>query len=284
MKITVIDKVTNPGLLSKANEDLIVISDGLFVTLDGATGLGGQLIPSFSSDALWFVEAFSKYLVEIWQNERRFLKAIEGAIDACIVEYSEHTSLKDQQDYQLPSAGMVAIAIEDDLVRTFRLGDCTAYYANDYMAYNLFKPSPLEDLDARAIKAMTLEISNGKTLEQARKAIMPILRTHRSLMNKPDGYGALSLTHECLKHIETTLAPTTNHSTLLLATDGFSAIEKYKNYTVKDLLTNCLEQGLSDMVNEIREIENNDLALIRHPRLKPHDDATALLIGIHQHD
>lgn len=284
MNISVIDSITSPGSHFKANEDRIVISNNLFIVLDGATGLGRQLIPSYSSDALWFVEMFSKHLIEIWQRGHDFLGAIGGSIDACISEYSKLTKSEDWLDYQLPSAGMAAIVVEKGIIRAFRLGDCAAYFTDSLASLKLFGSSPIEDLDAYSIRAISDEIRKDRDLKKAREAILPILRKHRSLMNKPEGYGALSLTRDCLRYIESTIVPSKMGAKFLLATDGFSAIESYKNCTVVDFLKSCELLGLSGILEEIREIENHDETLSKHPRLKPHDDATALLIGLDHPD
>ena len=280
MKLELIDKISEPGSSRKANEDLIVVGEDLYVVLDGATGLGGQAIDSFPSDAVWFVRTFSDRLVEHWEQERNFIAALSTAIDACVDEYARLTGGMQGSLYEQPSAGMVAIAVEEGKISAYRLGDCTGYVSRGGLADQLFEQTPLEALDNRAIEGMVAELRQGKAFEEARRMILPMLQSHRALMNTPEGYGALSLSRDCLKYIESERISFVSGASVLLATDGFSAIQKYGRLDLGTLFKWCEIIGLAGVVGDIRKTENDDSELTRYPRLKRHDDATAVLLRL----
>ncbi|MET0071186.1 MAG: hypothetical protein ABW096_14210 [Candidatus Thiodiazotropha sp.] len=280
MNISLIDSASEAGSESKANEDLVVETQRLCMVLDGATGLGEQRVSSYPSDAVWFVNAIATRLTETWLRENNFTRALTYAIDMCIEEYKNIAGVLPELAYELPSAGMVAAVVEEGVVRVYRLGDCDAYCKSEGRAKKLFGHSRLEALDKLSIEAIALELRQGKSPSQARESVMPMLRKHRSLLNMPGGYGALSLVRDSVNHMEVAELSEAQGATILLASDGFSAIEKYRNYTADDIFERCSKVGMSGIVNEIREVENDDADLLKFPRLKSHDDATALLAGI----
>src|SRR5258708_6217051 len=70
-------------------------------------------------------------------------------------------------------------------------------------------------------------------------------------------------------------------ATLLLATDGFyRLVDVYAAYSVDSLLKAASLLGLAELGRELRQIERADPNCRAHPRLKPMDDATAVLIAI----
>ena len=64
-------------------------------------------------------------------------------------------------------------------------------------------------------------------------------------------------------------------------TDGFSALtDRYGAYDAPGLVRAALDKGLQELGRELRAIETADAAGARHPRFKPSDDATALLMRL----
>ena len=280
MEIELLDSASVAGSPSTENEDLISGSSTLRLLLDGATGLGASAIRSYPSDAVWFVKAFSKRLAEHWRKKPEFIPAVSQSIEDCMSEYATLTAGAARPAYELPSAGMVAIAIENGGAHIYRLGDCTAYRKHGENAYQVFKRSPLADLDDRSTKALMAELQSGKSYPQARAAILPMLRAHRALMNKPSGYGSLSLTPSCIHYLERHPVFCDTEAKVLLASDGFSAIERYFRYRVSEIFDRCELLGINGVIERIRALETQDQDMKLFPRLKPHDDATAALLRL----
>lgn len=65
----------------------------------------------------------------------------------------------------------------------------------------------------------------------------------------------------------------------LLMTDGFyHLVDVYGAYTVDALLDAAICGGLAKLRDQLRCIEGDDPNGIRFPRIKPSDDATAVLL------
>ena len=68
---------------------------------------------------------------------------------------------------------------------------------------------------------------------------------------------------------------------LVLASDGFAAlVDRYGALTPGGLVQAALDRGLAALGVELRAIEAADADGQRHPRFKPSDDATALLLRL----
>jgi hypothetical protein len=68
---------------------------------------------------------------------------------------------------------------------------------------------------------------------------------------------------------------------VLLCTDGFSAlVDRYDAYDAAGLVKAALDKGLQELGRELRAIETADAGGAKHPRFKPSDDATAMLLRL----
>jgi len=275
-----IEKVSVSGSLEKPNEDHLIIGDELFVLLDGATGLGRHLIKKYSSDALWFVKNLEFFLLDSWSDSHDFQSSLTDALDLLTKEFLQITYGVEVFDYEHPSAGMVALVVEEGVLNLYRIGDCSVYFSKDMISNNVFGRSDLEDFDYLSIKAMTRHLWGENKWPKARDSVLDLLRSNRSRMNKPGGYGALSISCDCLRYIEKKNISVDFNSKLLLSTDGFSSIvDRYKAFDISGLFQKINDDGLKSVVSIIREIEDADGSLQEYPRLKMHDDASAILIN-----
>ena len=76
-------------------------------------------------------------------------------------------------------------------------------------------------------------------------------------------------------------APLEAETLILLGTDGFWRLnDTYHVYGMDQLVDAALNGGLERLARELREIERNDRQCVKFPRIKPTDDATALLCRI----
>jgi serine/threonine protein phosphatase PrpC len=111
--------------------------------------------------------------------------------------------------------------------------------------------------------------------------LLPLIRHHRGLMNRPDGYWILDLSERWIEHVETTTPAAEAGDVLLLVTDGFwRLVDTYCQYSERSLFAAALGGGVRPLARELRAIEAADEECRRYPRLKARDDATALLVRI----
>lgn len=281
MLLECLDRVCQSAMSPDSNEDLVYFDDRLALVLDGATGLGEQLLIGEDSDARWLVHTFTQRLNEALGQEASVQEALEHAVTCLAEKFWKRIGIqKSLPVHRLPSAGMALAAVENDELVLARFGDCSLLTFSSGVVRTPFPPSPLETLDRRAIAALSQHINAGQSYFEARAAIKDCLKEHRNTMNTPSGYSALSVDARCLDYLEVIRLPIEKiPKRLLLASDGFAAaFAHYDLCTVENILSRETEP-LSTLVERIRSLENEDTELKRYPRLKPHDDASALLIS-----
>lgn len=280
MNLNFIEKICIPADGKKGNEDDLYFHQKAAFVVDGATGLGNPLIQGWDSDAVWFVRTFKAAFGKYIDKGESISDALYRASEETCGEF--HGILADANigKHQVPSAVLALASVHNDTLTLNRMGDCEIHCLLKDGNIWSFPPSPLEALDQHSINLLHKELMAGKTYAEARNAIKSTLIKHRSKMNTPAGYSALSTNLDCLRYIETKEIPVTNVSKILLCSDGFSsAFNNYKLCSINDLL---LSENLSlrHITEQLREVERNDSGLLKYPRLKPQDDCTAMLITI----
>jgi len=282
MPFACLDGVCEPAVTPERNEDLVYCDARLALVLDGATGLGEPLLAGEGSDARWLVHAFLQQLREALAQQASVLAALEQAVSSVATQFWQCIGGEGAPPaHRLPSAGMALAALEGETLVLARLGDCSLLTLTSGAVRCSFPPSPLEALDRRAIDALRHHLNAGLSYAEARAAIKERLKAHRDAMNTPDGYSALSVDPRCLAYLDVMRMPIDDApERLLLASDGFAAgYEHYGLCTPESILRG--EAGrLSTLVERIRGLEDEDATLTRYPRLKPHDDASALVVSL----
>lgn len=100
-------------------------------------------------------------------------------------------------------------------------------------------------------------------------------------MARLERHWALGLNDGAVLHLQQMKVPATSVDVVLLATDGFTRlIDFYGLYTPESLLGAARERGVGALCRELRDLEDSDTECRRYPRLKPKDDATALLLKV----
>jgi hypothetical protein len=92
-------------------------------------------------------------------------------------------------------------------------------------------------------------------------------------------YWVFGLQPDCADHARHWHLDLKRPAHVLLCTDGFSAlVDRYRVYDAVGLVRAALDKGLQELGRELRAIETADAGGALHPRFKPSDDATALLL------
>lgn len=232
---------------------------------------------SEESDAAWFVRTISEHLRQAWSRQHRFMDALEGALCSAQHPFSAKAGNQDLKPYEKPSSAMIAVAMEDGAVSVYRAGNCGAKLYNQETAA-VFQPSRLDQLDQKSILLMWGYLREGLSRDDVRARLMPTLRAHRSMMTSPGGYPSLSIGTGCPPFIEKTHVAVDPGTRALLCSDGFSAAyERYDVCHAHDILSGEL-WTLNHTIEQVRQAEHADQELSWFPRLKPSDDATAVLL------
>lgn len=277
-RFQVLDSICVSRPEAKVNEDGMFISSNLVLILDGATGLDKNLI-SEESDAYWLVSEIIGYFQRHFTQDSNFLTVLNESIFAAREKLDENI-LSKLNAFNMPSAGMAAIQIKNGYIQAFRTGDCKLHVKFNERIYELFEESKLSELDKKSINNMKTKIQSGETPEEARAQTMSILRENRSMMNKPDGYSALSLEEKSIQLVENKKIKANEIDTFLLTTDGFySVFEDYRAKSIHEIFEMLKNKKSENIIELIRTIEQNDASLQKYPRLKKSDDATAAIVS-----
>lgn len=258
------------------NEDGVVSSSSLFLVIDGATGLNDQ--PRFSpSDAAWLRERLEKELPAALKGKVNIARSLEGLSGKLRGEFMNDG--EPLEKWEFPSAGLIGFRIERRKIRLFSLGDLEALVLFENGTTFRFKDNRLGVLDDNSIKALTRELEDGKGVEEAKKAIKPLLRKNRELINEKGGYSAFSLERKPAFAVKECLLPLRDVKSIILMSDGFyAARDVYKAYSSRGLLSE--RNSLKAIYSKIAEASSKDPFLKAYPRLKALDDATALRVRL----
>ena len=251
--------------------------------LDGATGLAdGRLLPG-PSDAAWLAAAYDDLLRTHADRDdlgpRRLLAEL---IETVAASFAAQALRPPEHRYELPSAGMVLVRLRRGRLEYARLGDCRAILAPAGGPVVSTRRPPLHRLDARAVRRLVaLRRQDPQAAHAAlRRALLDELRANRGRLNQAGGYWVLGTDPAAARHAETGGVPLTAGPVRgLLVSDGFyRLVDTFRAYPDDAaLLARALARGLAPLLAELRALEDADPECVAVPRLKPRDDATALL-------
>jgi hypothetical protein len=279
MQLRVVDAVCKPS--GSVNEDRWGTIDGAVWVLDGATGLTEQRLLPGPSDALWLVERVDAGLKREAGSSAAPAEILRPIVRRTQAEFARLAMRADAAPADLPSAGLTMLRLAGGAVELSSLGDCRIAYAGDDGMPRCFGTSRVTALDDRLVEDVVRLQALGLPHEQIWRGLLPTIRRHRALVNLPEGYWVLDLTERGLEHIEVATVPVATGAAFLLLSDGFyRLVDLYRRYNYAALFEAARDVGLLALYDELRATEAADAECRRYPRLKPRDDATAVLASL----
>jgi hypothetical protein len=289
--ITVLDAASDAA--GRANEDASgAVGDaalGAAWVLDGATGLAERETAPGGSDAAWYAARLSEALGRLSLGAGAPAAVFRAAIEETAAGWAalpgaaglevEGGASGEAPAHAVPSAAGAWVRwTGGGPTEVVSIGDCRALWRPDGgRASTLAGPPPGADawLDDAVREAQSRGLAGP---DEVRAALMPLLRRVRAGMNAPGGYWILGMVPDAAEHLtQARVPPGPGH--LLLATDGFyRLVDAYGALDEDGLVAASVERGLAAVLAELRAIEATDPDCRRHPRLKPRDDATAVLL------
>lgn len=284
-KITIIDSISLAGTTHKPNEDALGHRDDAAFVIDGATGLGDNIVTGeIGSDAAWLAEFCRVHFLEMLadaETTKNIVAKTNTLVGHLITYLGGNTPIP---GWQRPVAGFQMLRIVDNKLIAYGLGDCVAYVMTNDGTTKVITPMG-DHGDEEMSRAREAIMRSGGLSETTPilgdTTLLGIERALRSTYNTAGGpLWTLGTAPEAAHHIHEQVTTAANGTTALLCTDGFSAlVDKYQRYTPTRLIQKALKDGLQSLTDELRHIEHNeDPDGHIYPRLKPSDDATALLI------
>lgn len=279
MKLEYVSGISLPGDRTKPNDDAFCHSDTIAAVFDGATNLGDPVLPS-DSDAAWIARKGAERLIanDILGGRGALARTARDA-----ERDFNKTKLRDPVDrYELPRAAMMLVAPEVGGFLALWFGDCAALVRRPGEAVQLIGEA-MEKRNRESARAAKLAADMGidPTAGINHPEILPTLRKSRNRANTAEGSWAFSPTAECADHAHALAfdAPARTH--ILICSDGFlAAASDYGLYDIDGLIAAALSEGLRPLVEQIRQVEEEDATGRRFPRFKKSDDATALLLRV----
>lgn len=277
-------RVADAGSLAGGvlNEDAYGVACRAGWVLDGATGLGRNVVSS-DSDAAWFASELSRELQRVLVRcETRDLgELVEEALAVLAGAYGEALGDSQIAPYEFPSAAGMLLRIAPREAELLWLGDCRAFWREDGELKSA-GGGPLQALDAQGVEALVgfFSANPHAGLREAREAVWPLLQRFRTMMNQPDGYWIWAPRRNLAAHASRQRLPR-GVGPVLLASDGFTRLwEVFSIATPEEALDACARgQGLA-LAKALRAAETEDAEARRAPRFKQFDDCTWLCLRV----
>jgi serine/threonine protein phosphatase PrpC len=247
---------------------------------DGVTGINAQTLLGVPSEPAWFVECAQRHLRELVTMPGDVLDVLQALVPRLMADWAKATQeLHLPTDYDMPAACLILVKRVADTWQVLRLGDSYVLSQADSLTNHPHPPSDLPDLEAELRLAVQAMRRSGEVDQQAlRDRFRARMQANRRGRNKPGSYGVLvpDMTALAVPELFTLDAPTD----ILLCSDGFyRAVDTYGLMDDAGLMHEAkAHDGVEAILNAIRKTEGADPSCEKHPRFKPADDATAVML------
>lgn len=282
-KLSSLARISDPS--GAINDDRVGHRGNLAWVIDGATDvLEARILPG-GSDAAWFAETLSLAFDDLGDTGDRPLTDVLADVTSRLARSFSASALRAPRHiHEHPSAAGILVRLRGDALDYLSLADCQLVLRRPSEEPVVLGVDPeLEAGDRRTVADMRqFQAETGsRHWRDARAHMLPRIREKRGRLNQANGYGVFSITvppPDLIRH-GTVAAP--KGTRLLLASDGFTRLaDVFARCRAADLLGLACEQGLTAMLAELRSLEEADGQCLAHPRTKPKDDASAILLEI----
>lgn len=267
----------------QVNEDRVGASGSLAWVIDGATDVVEAPLTTAQTDASWIAATLDNLLRDAAAEPPADLAALpETLAQRLQLEFQQAARRVPRGRQEHPSAAGLIVRVEGTRLDYLAIGDCSLLVTTssgvkrigvaDDDAGDLWVADMLRDFHTRHPDAVP---------EQTRADLWPKLRTARSAMNEPNGYGVLSITPTPPSFIKRGSERVASGGGVLLATDGLMRlVDVFRSYSAEQLVAVAMAQGIAALTEEVRALEDADSGCRRFPRAKCYDDATGLLLKL----
>jgi hypothetical protein len=282
VRFEVVDRISIPSPTSAINEDAVGATNNAVWVIDGATGVSDlpPLVPGLT-DAAWLTMQLNDRLHAAFEGAAVESSAALAKIDGDVRAQFDRTNQHQKRSpIEQPTAAFALSAVAGDEINLVGLGDCRVIVENRNGNVQEFDPSERAHAEALIIqeRARLLATHPG---EDPWPRLKPFIRSLRRSANVDGGY---SIVHPTLswharvkRHVYS--AETVRH--LLAVSDGlYRLVDVFKALTPDQLLRTAVQGGLALLCSELRDREFADDRCVIYPRVKTHDDASAVLVAL----
>ena len=247
---------------------------------DGVTGINGRNYLPGGSDARWLVQKADAHLKHLAAGRASLSGILAELVEALIGDWRKVSSGLDlPQDYDPPAACLILVKRYGATWQGLRLGDSCLLARQQNGGKQILAASPNNAFDhwlsAEARKRRDAGVLDIKALLAE---FRPQLTAGRAKRNRPDGYSILEASRASLAMPE--FIDLGTPSEMLLCTDGYyRAVDHYGLHDDASLIEASRQPGgVTQVLASLRSVEAADPDCQTYLRLKPSDDATALVL------
>ena len=278
--LEVLDSISIPGNPEKPNDDAFGHIEKAAVVMDGATGLGDQLMPG-KSDAAWLAAFGARRLMAYMRDGALPQEAVSAALFDAQTSFEALRKRPPADTWETPFSSMMFVAEDAQGLEALWFGDCAALVKRADAPVEIVGDA-LEKRQNEARRVAKLAEKHGLSPAAGvnRPEYLEALRKARNFVNT-NGHWAFGPDVRAADHVSSKRIEAPNGTILLLCSDGFLALASdYNAYDGDALVAAAQAKGLKALCEELRAIEKNDLEGKKFPRFKTSDDATALLLRV----
>ena len=281
MKFELLDSLSLPSRPGKPNDDAFGMAANAAVVLDGATGLGDNLMPG-ASDAAWLARFGANRLLAHAKEDASSRTAVALAIEEAASSFAALRRRAPAERYELPVASLMFVVATDAGFEALWFGDCAAL-VKPPQGQIVVLGDAMEKRAAEARRVTQLAARYGLSPASAsnRPEFLAALRKARNHANTDKGGWLFGTDIAAADRVSSALQDCAAGSLVLLVSDGFLAlVSDYRRYDAAMLFEAVHAVGLKGLGQELRDIETADPDGARYPRFKTSDDATAVLLRV----
>jgi serine/threonine protein phosphatase PrpC len=263
------------------NEDKFGWAADRFWMMDGATGLADHPTFHAESDAYWLVERYHSYFEQNDPNGRDLRDYIKEAMASIVRSIGDKAALDSIPAFALPTAGLFLATLDRGRLQYLQLGDCKCLLFT-HGQLHLLGQSRLEQLDKAVVQRMKeLQAAGVREFANVWNVLLPTLKNNRALANQEGGYWILGFDPRAADNAFRGEVEISNGDLLLAMTDGFTRLFDVFGSAPGDLLAQVQHGArLDQLLDSLRQNELADPECLSFPRIKCHDDASALLLSV----
>ena len=277
----IIDRISNSSPNAFVNEDAIGATCISAWVIDGATGVSDRPpLVNGTTDAAWLASRVDAELRTMLQgtvvDPVKVLAKLEANVRS---EFKAFDSERSRPVGEQPSAALALAALQGKTLHLMGLADCRIIYQANTGEIGEFNPS-----DSGAADALIVAERSRLVAEHPGQDPLPrlkgFIRALREFANQDSGYSVVHPTRAWSSRVKRQIHEAGKIRRLLLVSDGFyRLVDVFGIMTPAGLVGSALAQGLQHLYSDLREMELTDVDCVRYPRVKTHDDASAILVA-----
>ncbi len=262
MHFDLIQSISLAGSATTPNDDRCGATTGLAWMIDGATDLGPPGLMGSQPGAAWLAATASRAFATA--EDSALPSVLDHVFGQTATAYAAERTRDPEDDWELPSAAFLAVALTPGALDLAWLADCACILLRGETATRL-GPQPNSD-----------ETERARIHAAGSERPLAMQRTQRM---RPERY-ILGVDPAHLAFVESATVPAIPGDEILLMTDGIATLIDDYGMPLEAFVTMLRTDGLPALAAHLRAIEAGDGDRVRYPRFKRSDDATALWLRI----